>query len=475
MATVLRRRRPAIAVPLRYAQLFVIPLILFPLSAQGQTRNPYYELQCKMTGAYCDRVYETAPARPENYDEFLARKQHERAQRAQERADRESQEQARREQERLAREEQARQERLVQEQRQRDLAEQTRQARVAKEAERRKYEKQILVRVDNAPPIVRWFRDAFPAPQLIVATLILVVGGLARLDQHARSTPPSITFNILGATTLAALPISYTASATAQPWAYLSLSMLPATVLPGSGKSLRHNETQRSNLTGAPITPPRMVAAAGRLVLRDIIPATLLAAAAMFGLAFAYGYIFSQSPFEKLMVSGSLIGVIVASAVFADTTYWARAIKASYAATAAKEYMANRPNHPWSESDMSRLVQICCEMAEIGYRLSFALVMPIAFFYLLLSMSEMPGEASIFQQSQFSQFELALYVVDTTLRGALFYVMDHLDLAVTTLRAHSDNWQIFFTVLAYRLFVSYVIFRLLVNLFKTAWYSARRA
>jgi hypothetical protein len=181
-----------------------------PSSAEAQTRNPYFQLQCSLGGAYCDRVYETAPPRHESFDELLARKERERALREQQQREREAQQQWHREQQRLARDETAR------------------QARLAREEERRRYRQMIADRIATAPALVRWFRAGWPVPQGILGGVILAFGTIAYIGRANFSTPPGAGFLAFGGISLLCLLLTYSAGESADPGLQLFLNLLPA-------------------------------------------------------------------------------------------------------------------------------------------------------------------------------------------------------------------------------------------------------
>lgn len=178
------------------ARIILKPQVLFAFavalasSAQAQTRNPYFELQCSMAGAYCDRVYETTPPRKETFDELLQRKDRERAQREQQRRDQDAREQWQREQARLTREEQAR------------------EARLAQEQERENRRQMKASRVVIAPAFVRWFHTGWPVPQWLLAGLIVAFATMVHIGRNASSSPSGLFYALTGIALLC-IPFTY--------------------------------------------------------------------------------------------------------------------------------------------------------------------------------------------------------------------------------------------------------------------------
>lgn len=174
---------------------------LLATAAAAQKANPYYQLQCSMAGAYCDRVY-AAPERKETFDELMQRRDREHAEQVRAREQRRAQEALKREQERLER------------------LERDRQAKLAAERQREQRRQLLAERVANAPAVVRWFRIAWPVPQYILAGFLVVFATIAYIGARTSSGAPGKLFFAAGllsgisllATSLAALSASPTFS-----------------------------------------------------------------------------------------------------------------------------------------------------------------------------------------------------------------------------------------------------------------------
>jgi hypothetical protein len=192
----LPRRRTALA-----AAFLVAFCLTLASSIHAQTRNPYYELQCSLSGAYCDRVY-AAPERPETFDELLERKERERARAQQERDASIARHRAQLEHERQVREERARQ---------------AQAARAQLTADR----------IQAAPAWIRWFRAAWPVPQWTAAGLLLSFAAVAYIGRREFSAAPGPGFFILLGLSLIGLPFTYGASAYNDPASALFTALFP--------------------------------------------------------------------------------------------------------------------------------------------------------------------------------------------------------------------------------------------------------
>lgn len=208
---------------LRVSALFAFFVVISSAPVEAQSRDPYYELQCRMSGAYCDRVYQQ-PERRESFDAFKARKAREQAIEQQQRRDREAQAQWQREQERLAREEAARQAQAARD-------EQARQERIKQNEARERQRQLIADRVVDAPVFIRWLHSDWPRPQSILAAVIVAFATLAYIGRSTFSTPPGVGFLALSGLSIVCVFFTANAATQADPWFTLFKCLLPAVVL----------------------------------------------------------------------------------------------------------------------------------------------------------------------------------------------------------------------------------------------------
>jgi hypothetical protein len=196
--------------PLSKNLLIIGALLAVSLDAHAQSANPYYQLQCEMSGAYCDRVYREAPRR-ETFDEMLARKDRERA---------------RIEQERAARIEAAR---LKREREQAQRAEAQRQAR---DAERARRQQLVANNIATAPAWIRYLHNARPMPQYWLAGLLLIFAGLAFVGRREFSSATIAPFAIHLTLALFSISVSPAAAESAGPLVIMAfVALLPLTFL----------------------------------------------------------------------------------------------------------------------------------------------------------------------------------------------------------------------------------------------------
>lgn len=204
----LARAANAARIPQTSPALLAFAVVALASPAEAQTRNPYFELQCSMAGAYCDRVYATTPPRTETFDELLRRKDRERAEREQQRREQDARDQWQREQTRLAREERVS------------------QARLALEQEREDRRQMKASRVAAAPPFVRWFNTGWPVPQWLLAGLIMAFATVVYIGRNASSAPSGLFFATTGVALVCVL-FTHQPAENPHPWFGLLIQLSP--------------------------------------------------------------------------------------------------------------------------------------------------------------------------------------------------------------------------------------------------------
>ncbi len=201
---------------LRLTALSLAPLffVAATTSLHAQRPDPYYQLQCSLSGAYCDRVYDYHPPPRESFDALLERKARERAQAEQAHQDALARTRAQKEQRDLA----ARQ--AVVEQQARDRA-----ARIAAQEARARQEAEWIA---NAPAWVLVFRTAWPAPQWLIGLGLTAFAVVATIGHRQfSSAPPGVIPLAHLIVALFCLSYTYGASASATAGVMLILALSP--------------------------------------------------------------------------------------------------------------------------------------------------------------------------------------------------------------------------------------------------------